>query len=285
MLFNPYLEIILAATIWGTTGIFVKFLNLPSTTITFFRLAAPTIILLLYFSHKQTNLVKKASKIMLFISVLNAARMFLYFVAFISTSVGNAVIMLYTWPVFAVLLSPLLLKEKLTNKKLFLSLLAFVGIVIMFANKEFSFANKDFMGMTAMLVASSFTALMFLLFKKQLVHYSNTETIFYQNVLGAIVFLPFLFINKPVPTFNQSVIASLYATFSGLIGFLLYFAGLKQINASTAALLSYSEVISAVFLGAVFLREGITLNMVIGGGIILVVSYLARRVDAIPVSE
>ena len=71
----------------------------------------------------------------------------------------------------------------------------------------------------------------------------------------------------------------------GLLAFLLWFSALKKVKASTAALLSYFEVISAIVLGVIFLKEGITLNMIIGGGIILTVSYFARKSDAILVAE
>ena len=54
----PYLEVIIAAIIWGSTGVFVKFLALPPTTITFFRLAIPTLCLFIFLMYLEslTNL-------------------------------------------------------------------------------------------------------------------------------------------------------------------------------------------------------------------------------------
>lgn len=94
MSFNPYLEVILAAVLFGTAGIFVKIIDLPATTITFFRVAAPTSILFIYFVLKHKNILKAATKMVIFISVLNAIRMFLWLFAYLHTSVGNAVIIL-----------------------------------------------------------------------------------------------------------------------------------------------------------------------------------------------
>jgi len=279
MFFNPYVEVILAGIIWATTGIFIKILSLPSTTITFFRLAVPTLVLLVYLSWKRVPLNKATNKILLFASLLNAARMFLYFLAFTLTSIGNAVIMLYTWPIFAVILSALFLKEMLTMKKCFLLLLALIGIITMFSNQTLSFKSNDVLGMLAMLLSSLLYAATIPIFKKQLAHFSKPETIFCQNVVGAIVFFPFLFINKPFPTFPQFTIASFYAILIGLIGFVLFFSGLQQLKASTASLLTYSEPLSAIVFGAIILKEGITLNMIIGGGIILIVSYIVRRAE------
>ncbi|HUQ85724.1 MAG TPA: DMT family transporter [Candidatus Limnocylindrales bacterium] len=278
MKFNPYLEVIIAAAIFGTAGIFVKIIDLPATTITFFRVAAPTFILFMYFGLKRQNIFKTATKMVIFISLLNALRMYLWLFAYLHTSVGNAVIILYTWPVFTVLLGPLIIKEKLTKQKLALALIAFIGIVIIFSNKEVSFGNKDFIGMLAMLVSASLSAVTTLLFKPQSKHYTKQQLVFFQNVAGAIIFLPFLFINQPYPTLSQASLASIYSALIGLVAFLLWFSALKKIKASTLAIISYTEVVSAIILGALILKEGITPNMVIGGAIILTVSYFARKI-------
>lgn len=273
---SPYLQIAITAALFGTVGIFIKILHLPSTTVSFFRLSVPTIILLLYFASKRKNIFKNTSKIVLFTSFLNAIRIFLWLFAYLHTSVGNGVIILYTWPIFTVLLSPLLLKEKISKQKMLLVFMAFIGIVIIFSNKEFSFQNKDFLGMSAMLVAAVLGAITTISWKKQLVSYSTTESIFYQNVVGAFLFLPFIFINSPAPSINQTIITCIYSLVIGLVAYLFWFAALKKIKASTLAIIAYTEVISAIVLAAIVLKEGITMNMVIGGGIILAVSYLAR---------
>jgi len=276
---NPYFEVVLAALIWGSAGIFVKILNLPSTTVTFFRLSIPTIILLIYLLHKHSPMLKQINKLILFASFINALRMLFYFLAYSLTSIGNAVVMLYTWPLFAVLFSAISLKERITRTKILLLVFTFIGIVLMFTNNQFSFKSKDFLGMGSMLLSSALYAFTIPIFKKQLAKYTKPETIFYQNVVGAIVFLPFLFFNKPFPSLSQTVIVSIYSFLIGFIGFMLFFAGLKKIKASTASLLSYAEVVSAVILAAIFFRETVTFAMLIGGAIILTVSYFVRKTD------
>lgn len=177
------------------------------------------------------------------------------------------------------------LKEKLTRKKILLVLLAFIGIFIVFANKEFSFANKDFLGMSAMLISASLSAITTIFFKKELTNYSKYQLIFYQNAAGAIIFLPFLLINKPFPALPQVTVASIYSLIVGLIAFILWFSALKKTNASTVAIISYIEVVSALLLSALILKEAITWNMAVGGTIILGVSYFAKKIEVIPLTE
>ena len=192
---NPYLEVVLATIVFGTSGVFVKYLNLPATTLAFFRCFVPAVLIFGYFLINKRNLFRGNYKNMLFASTLNAIRMFFYFIAYNFTSIGNAVIMLYTWPIFASLFGTIILKEKITKKNRFLLSLAFIGIVLVFLNKEISFGNKDFIGMGAMLLAAMIYSLSFVIFKKELKTYTHFETVFYQNLVGAVVFIPFLFIN------------------------------------------------------------------------------------------
>lgn len=278
-MFNPYVDVALAGVIWGSAGVFIKILKLSSTTVTFLRLLVPTLILLVYFSLKKQNLLKGINKQIAFASSVNGLRMYLYFLAYSLTSIGNAVIMLYTWPLFVTIYSVFLLKEKISQKKLILIIVAFIGILLMFSNKSFSFKNNDFIGMMAMLVSSAMYALTIPLFKKQLEKFTKIQTIFYQNVVGAIIFIPFLFINKPYPTISQLVTVSLYAILIGLIGFFLFFSALKKLKASTTSIMSYIEVLSAMIFGYIFFKEVPTLPMIIGGSIILLSSFLVRYTD------
>ena|GEM_PF-4714034 len=78
---NPYREVIFASVIFGMTGIFVKYLDLPATSVAFFRLAVPTILVGIRMFYNQKVFWRKGDvKTLLILSVLNALRMYLYFV-------------------------------------------------------------------------------------------------------------------------------------------------------------------------------------------------------------
>lgn len=277
MRMNPYFAVIIAATIGGSSGVFIKLLNLSSTSITFFRVFVPVIILLFYFRWEKTKLFQGNYKIMLAASGLNAARMFLFFVAYLYTSIGNAVIILFTWPIFATIFGAILLKEKVTKRTSLLIGMAFLGIVVMYLNKEISFGNKDFIGMVAMLLSAILFSLTAVIFKKELINYSKTETVFYQNFIGAIVFLPFIFINKPLPTITQISVATIYGFLVGIVAFLLFFFALKKLKMSHYSLLTYWEVPAALIFSVIFFKEIITLNMIIGGALIVIAGLLLRK--------
>ena len=77
MTFNPYLEVVLAAIIWGSTGAFVKYLDLPPATMSFFRLAISNIIFFYFLSVKKIPLFRGINKLILFASSLNVIRIFI----------------------------------------------------------------------------------------------------------------------------------------------------------------------------------------------------------------
>lgn len=277
MKLNPYLAVIIAATIGGSSGVFIKFIDLPPSTITFFRMAVPVIILSVYLLNKGKQLFRGNYKIMLSASLLNAIRMFLFFVGYLYTSIGNAVIILFTWPIFGSLFSAIFLKEKISKRTAALIGLAFGGIVIMYINKEIGFGNKDFIGMAAMLLSAVLFSVTAVIFKKELVNYSRTETIFYQNLVGAIAFLPFIFINTPAPSAMQTGVTVFYSVLIGIASFALFFYALRRLKMSHYALFTYWEVIAALLFSVLFFQEVITWNMIAGGGLILATGIMLRK--------
>lgn len=282
MKINPYLEVIIAAIIWSTSGVFVKFLKLNPAVLSFFRMAIPTVILTIYFIIIKRNVFKHNNKLVFLSSFLNSLRMFFYFVAFYYTSIGNAVIILYTWPIFVAIFSIFILKDYPDTVRIFALITAFAGIVIIYLNKEFSFKSNDFIGMSSMLISACIYSLSMIIFKFVSERYTKIEITYFQNFIGSFVFLPFIFIFKPFPSLEKLVILTVYSSLIGLIGFTMFFSALKKIKASVASNLSYIEILSGILLGVIFFKEKITWNMIAGGLlIILSVWIISKKQSAI----
>ena len=110
---NPYITTFFASSLAATSGVLIKTANLPSTTMAFFRLVVPTVIIFVYLKFNKTNFFRGNYKIMLLSSVLNAVRIWFYILAFKYTDIGNGIIILFTWPIFATIFGIIFLKEKL----------------------------------------------------------------------------------------------------------------------------------------------------------------------------
>jgi hypothetical protein len=98
---------------------------------------------------------------------LNAVRIWLFFESYRITSMGNAVIVLYSWPVFALIYSYFLLGESLKKRDFLLMGLAFIGMAIVYSGGNLSFENRDFLGMSLMLASALMYALMIVLIRRE----------------------------------------------------------------------------------------------------------------------
>lgn len=274
---NAFYEMIIASIIWGTSGVFIKYLNLPITVITFFRCFVPTFILFIYFIIKDIKLFVEDFKLMFIASTLNALRMFLYFVGFTLTTIGNAVILWYTKPIFVVILSIIFFNEKINFKKIFCLFISFLGILFIFANKDFSFLKSDFIGMLAILIASIITSFANIIYKKEVKKFSEIKMIFYQNFVGAIIFIPFVFLNFKSLNLFKTFIASSYAFLIGIVGFVLFFSAIKKMKISNALIIAYLEVISAIIFGFIFFNETLSFNVIIGGILIIFSTFFLEK--------
>lgn len=277
MRLNPYLTIILATMIMATSGSFIKYLQLPTSMLASIRMAVPAIVLYTLFASRGEFLIKKSSKTIVLASGLNAIRLFFYVLSFAYTSIANAIIILYTWPVFATLFSALILKEKIERTNALLLVLPFTGVVLLFAQQDFSLQNQDVIGMSSMLFSASVFALSVILFKRESHKYSGFQTVIYQNMVGGVVFLPAFFLSDYQISLHQLSVAVFFAILLGVIAFGLFFSALRNLKASTLSFLTYLEVVFAILYGYIFFHETITWNMILGGALILVAAILLKK--------
>lgn len=274
---NPYMEVMLAGSIWGLGGMLVKIIDLPPTTLTFVRCAFPVLILGMLFYFQKTNPFHGNWKQMLAASVLNAARMYLFFFAFIHAPISQVIVLLYTWPIFATVYAVVFLKEVVTWKKAALIALAFSGILAIYITYDFHVDMMVLLGLLAITVHSAIYAATVVVFKKEIQNYTNWETIFFQTLVGAIVFLPFIFLNQPYPEPWQWGMSLFYGIALGLVAFGMFFSAMKKLDTATVSLLAHVEVVVMVATGVLFFKEPLTWNMLVGAVMILTSTFILTR--------
>lgn len=265
--------VILAACIAGFNGILIKGMpSLAPGAIGWFRVGVPVLFLLPALLYKNDLKVKGDYKMMILATVINAIRLYFYLVAFTYTSIGNAVVLFYVYPLFVTAIETLVYKAPIKKSQIYLMILAFAGIVFTYLNKPFSFESDDFIGMMAAIASAVGYAFFVCIFKRQTPNYNRNQLLFFQNLGGAVLFIPFLFgLGTAVPA--EIGIAVVYALLIGIVVFGLFFFGLKYLSASTATSLMYIEVLSAVLLSYFILDETLTWNTYVGGALILFSSF------------
>ena len=268
------LKVIIASTLWGFTGVYVKEADdMPSTCFAFFRTLIPVLILFSLIKIQKKDIFRGAWKWMLTASALNALRTALFFISFNMTTIANAQVTLYSWPVWATILSFFFLGEKITPFQWALLSAAFSGVLIMLSAYGLSFSGHDFQGIAYMALSAFIYSVALTIFKKHQGVYSAEETVFFQNFLSPFIFLPFLIYYAPELSSKQIGIASFFGLMNGTIAFFLFFSALRDLKTATAAQITYLEPFFGLILGYLLYGERLNSTQICGALLILVSTF------------
>ena len=127
------LNIFISMFLFGTIGVFVRHIALPSALIALVRGAVGMLFLLLVLTLRRRKInwaaVKANAGWLLLSSAALGFNWILLFEAYRFTTVATATLCYYMAPILIILVSPILLREKLTLKKILCVLAALIGMV------------------------------------------------------------------------------------------------------------------------------------------------------------
>lgn len=272
--------IVLAGSLWGIISIFIQVLNslgFASMQCVAIRAFFTALILLIYLLIVEPKKLKiKIKDIKYFIGTGIFSIVLFNFCYFESIDlIGGAAIpalLLYTAPIFVMILSAILFYEKITGKKLVALVLTFIGLG--FVTGAFTGKQEVSIGAFILGLGSGFGYALYSIFGKLVTDKYDAVTItFYTFLIAAIGSIPFSgVVNHMDMLINaRGMIASLgLAFFSTVLPFLLYTKGLKGIEAGKASILATVEPFVAAIVGVVVFHEIFTVSKVIGMVLIVV---------------
>ena len=268
------LKIISAMAIFGTIGIFRKYIPLDSSLIALVRGVIGTAFLLLVMFISRTKLHKPAIRANLKLLVISGAAIginwILLFESYRYTSVATATLCYYMAPIFVMLLSPVVLRQHLTKTKLACVCVALIGMVLVSGVLESSGAG--FTGVLLGLGAAAFYASVILMnqFIRDIPAYDKTIL---QLGSASAVLLPYVLLTVDFTAQSIAPLAVVMLLVVGVVhtgaAYWLYFGSMKDLPAQTIALLSYLDPVVAIILSALLLGEPMTLLTAIGAVLVL----------------
>lgn len=275
-----YLMVLLAASIWSTLGIFGKIAfqeGLKPLELMFYRSALATIILFLFiqfFKKDKIHIDKKDIFFFLLYGTLSVGIFYLlYFSSILHLKVGVASALLYTSPLFVVILSRFLFKELLTLPKLLALFFTLLGVTLL--SEFFPIRNLNLLSTKGVLygLGSGFTYALYTIFgKKALSKYSPITLMFYTLFFGSVTLGIFLLLRGEIlhNSFTAKAIISIImlSILTTIIAYYFYVEGLKRIEASKASIISTVEPVIAWLLAYIVLKE--SLNYYEGLGFFLI---------------
>lgn len=275
--------VLLASALGAASGLFIKGLPYSSLGMTGFRMGIPFLFFLPLMIKRGLFLGPKQNrKQVLLGSLINALRMFLYVLAYKLTSIGNAVVLLYLWPLFALILDSVIQKKKLKSSEIILILIAMTGVIFLNLHRDLSLKGDDLLGGLIMILSAFIFSITTLIFKEALKDHKETEVLYFQNALGALIFIPFLCAELPAHSLTDFGVGVFYAFMVGIIGFGCFFVGLKRMPLFQYSALTYMEVFFGVLYGVILLNEVLLWNMILGSILILTASFLSRLGSLMP---
>lgn len=262
-----------AMSIFGTVGIFVRYIPLPSATIAFCRgvIGVVFLLLLMLLTKKKPDFAA-IRKNLLLLCCSGAAigiNWILLFEAYRYTTVATATICYYLAPLFLVLASPLL-GEKLTAKKLVCIGIAMAGMV--FVSGVLTGGMGGFAGILLGVGAAIFYASVNVMNKKLSPIGAYDKTVI-QLLAASLVILPYLLATGGLAFPAMESVSWVLLAVVGIahtgIAYALYFGSIKDLSAQTVAIFSYLDPVLSILLSALILRENMDVYTVIGAVLIL----------------
>ena len=268
-------SVIASMAIFGTIGLFVRFIPMSSSIIACCRGLIGTVFLLLLCLLTGVKLSKSAiRKNLVLLLVCGAAIGFnwiLLFEAYRYTTVATATVCYYLAPVFVILVAPLVGKGKLTPVRTVCALVALLGMIPLSGvlGGEIQGARGILCGVAAAALYAS--VVLMNQFLKDISAYERTVV---QLFAAAVVLAPYVLLTEDLTAaFSVSTLALLMLLFVGIvhtgIAYWLYFGGLAKVNVQTAAIFSYLDPVVAIFLSALVLKEEMGVWSVVGAVAIL----------------
>jgi len=251
-----------SAVLFSIMAVMVKALSfsMPANEIIFSRsFISVAIIMGMVAAGKVKFRIKEKGKAV-FRGVMGGISLMLYFNAITMTSVSNAVLLSYTYPIFASILSNTYLNEKLTKEKVIFIISAFLGMFFIF-QFDFSALNRG----DLLALVSGITSGMAVVSIRELRKTESSWMIVLSFVFFGTLFSLFYMKGNVVLPSTPGLLALITIGILGTAGQLFQTYAFKLCSTALGGVISMSSVVIAAALGIIMFHDPLTLNTVIGG--------------------
>ncbi len=271
--------LIFSMTLFGTIGLFVRWIPLPSATVALVRGVVGTVFLLVWMRlkhvHADAAAVRKNGVLLCVSGAAIGFNWILLFESYRYTTVSTATLCYYMAPVLMMLASPFVCGEKLTLRRLLCVAAAVLGMALVSGVAAGgSLPDGQRRGVLLGLGAAVLYAAVILL-NKRITGLDAAPRTMFQLGAAAVVLLPYVLLTGVVDAAgwgNIGLTVVLLAVVGVLhtgFAYMLYFGSVQALPVQTAAMLSYIDPVVAILLSALFLRESMTPLQALGAVLIL----------------
>ena len=263
-----YLKLHISVLLAGFTGLLAKLISLNEVVIVWYRMFFAFLIFALMYVFTRNKIKMSEPLKAVALGALLAVHLIFFFGSMKYATLSIGVVCYSLVGFFTVIMEPLVLKTKFSFLELFYSLIAVLGIGLIF-----NFDTSYRFGIVLGVISAALFALYTLFNKTILQGKSSRSMLFYELFGGALFMGLFLPIYIPISHTTQILPIGLdwlwlilLAFFCTVILYLLHIAVLKSLSAFTVSLAGNLEPVYGIILAVLFLGEAqdFTLSFYIG---------------------
>ncbi len=276
------LMIVSSMLIFGTIGIFRRYIPLSSAFLAFSRGILGGMFILLFIRLRRGKAAERLlAQTFLRLAATGALigiNWILLFEAYNYTTVAVATLCYYMQPTIVILLSPVIFKEKLTPGKSICAAAAIIGMVLVSGvTGSGGMQTGSLRGVLLGLGAAVFYAAVVIM-NKQISGVDAYRKTTVQLFSAGAVMIPYLFFTNGFSIGGVSARTVILLLVVGIvhtgIAYVMYFGSMDGLKAQSVAILSYIDPVSALLFSAVLLKEPLSAAgaagavMIIGSAVI-----------------
>ena len=263
--------VLFAVLLWSTGGLFIKMTTLDALAVNCGRSFFAAITVAIFTFRKGLKL----DAFTLLKSLIYAGILTCFVYATKTTTAANAIFLQYTAPIYILILSPFLLKEKFRGVDLMTVIFCLAGMSLFFLetpNADNKLASNMFIGNLFALVSGALFGLYFVLLRYpgSPENTNPAASVFYGNLLVVLFMLPFLINNPPQPTTNDFLAVLYLGIFQIGISYILFTNGIVGgVRPFDASIIGFVEPLLNPFWVFLVVGEMPGKWAIVGGAIII----------------
>ena len=273
---SPKFFLIVSMIVFGTIGLFVKYIPLSSGEIALYRAILAIILLGIFLLITKQKIdiktIKKDLLLLLISGMAMGINWILLFEAYNYTSVSVATLSYYFAPVLVMVVSPILFKEKLSTLQIICFVGSTIGLVLLTGISDINGNSSNLKGIIFGILAAIFYATVIIL-NKFIKGVSGVNRTFLQFIASIVILLPYVLLTSGINVLNLEGVSWIYLLIIGIIHtgicYCMYFSSVKELKGQEVAIFSYIDPFVAVIVSLVFLNESMNVYQIIGGILIL----------------
>lgn len=271
----------LAVLCFGTFGVTSKLLtkNIDGLSLTIWMILISTIVLFCYllYHKKHTLIIPELKKHFWFFVIMGFLGIFLHQITYLKSyellNVTEVITLFYVYPIFMIILSRIIHKEKISTLSTILIIIGFLGLYIAMTKGSLMNFNLNLLSLLVL-----FTSFLWALFSVLLKNNKSDSDVsmFLFNFIGLIFLLMLIpFINFDY-TFSRIELIGLFylSIFTTSFALVLWGRALIYTKISVCSNIALLTPVIALTLSAIILKEKLNLFQLLGFGIILLSTFI-----------